>query len=139
MVAGILILVFGWSVADPIIGVIIGLVILFTSGQLIRKVLHVLMEGTPSNLDLQTLCRRLEQVEGVTGVHDIHAWSITSGYEVLSAHVTSDASLQRDRDRLLGSLRSVACGEFGITHMTIQLEESVDMCHEAHHAVHEGG
>ncbi len=137
--AGILILVFGWSVADPIIGVIIGLLVLLTSGLLIRKVVHVLMEGTPASLDLRTLCGRLEQVEGVTGVHDIHAWSITSGYEVLSAHVTSDAPLQRDRDRLLRSLRSIACGEFGIAHMTIQLEESLDMCHEAHHVVHEGG
>ena len=124
VVGGLLIIAFGWSIADPIFGVIIGSLILLSSGRLLWQVLHVLMEGTPSRLDLQRLCRRLEQVEGVTGVHDIHAWSITTGYEVLSAHVTANLAAIDNPGYILQHLRDIASGEFGINHVTIQLEDS---------------
>ncbi len=137
VIAGILILSFGWFVADPIFGVIIGLLILLGSGRLLWKVLHVLMEGTPSRLDLQRLCRCLEQVEGVIGVHDIHAWSITTGYDVLSAHVTTDMATVEETKHLLQRLREVAAVGFGIAHVTIQLEYSSDeRCAENHHIAH---
>jgi cobalt-zinc-cadmium efflux system protein len=98
--AGILIIFFGWFIADPIFGVIIGFLILLSSSRLLWKVLRVLMEGTPSRLDSQRLCQRLEQVPGVTSVHDIHTWSITTGYEVLSAHVTTDIATVSSREHL---------------------------------------
>ena len=134
--AGLLIIGFGWYVADPIFAIIIGVLILFSSSRLLWKVLHILMEGTPSSLNLQQLCQRLEQVEGVTGVHDIHAWSITSGYEVLSAHVTADFSAIDNPDHMLQHLREIADKEFGISHVTIQLENSIDGCEENHHIDH---
>ena len=87
--AGLLILTTGWVLADPIFGAVIGLLIVISSARLLWKVLHVLMEGTPAHLDLHGLCQRLEQLDGITGVHDIHAWSITTGYDALSAHVTA--------------------------------------------------
>ena len=77
--AGLLILTTGWVLGDPIFGGIIGLLIVISSARLLWKVLHVLMEGTPTHLDLHGLCQRLEQLDGITGVHDIHAWSITPG------------------------------------------------------------
>ena len=135
VVASVLILTLGWAIADPIFGLIIGLLILSSAGRLIWKVLHVLMEGTPVRLDLQSLCRRLEQVKGVTGVHDIHAWSITSGYEVLSAHVTADLGVNGARE-VLSQLKDIASGEFGIDHVTIQLEDSPERCVESHHISH---
>ena len=134
--AGALTLLFGWRLVDPIFGIVIGLLILFTSGRLLWKVLHVLMEGTPHNLDLHELCQRLEQLDGVTGVHDIHAWSITTGYEALSAHVTADPSAMDKPDQVLSRLRDVACTEFGIAHVTIQLEDSDEGCAEDHHIEH---
>ena len=134
--AGVLVLSFGWNIADPIFGIVIGVLILVSSFRLLWKVVHVLMEGTPSHLDLHQLCQRLEELEGVTGVHDIHAWSITTGYDALSAHVTADASVMDDPNPVLRRLRDIASSEFGIRHVTIQLEDSMDGCDEDHHIEH---
>ena len=137
VIGGVLILAFGWFLADPILSVVIALLILVGSGRLLWKVSHVLMEGTPAHLDLLRLCQRLEQVEGVTGVHDIHAWSITTGYEAFSAHVTHLTSeSSRNPQQILQQLREIAAQEFGISHVTIQLEESPDQCAEDHHIEH---
>ncbi|HCP23820.1 MAG: cation transporter [SAR202 cluster bacterium] len=134
--AGILVIALGWDVADPIFGIVIGVLILASSFRLLWKVLHVLMEGTPAHLDLHLLCHRLEELEGVTGVHDIHAWSITTGYDALSAHVTADAAVMGDPNPVLQRLRDIACTEFGIGHVTFQLEDSMDGCEEDHHIDH---
>lgn len=133
---GILVLVFEWDIADPIFGIVIGMLILASSLRLLWKVVHVLMEGTPSHLDLHRLCQRLEELEGVTGVHDIHAWSITTGYDALSAHVTADPTVMQDPNPVLQALRDIASSEFGIGHVTIQLEDSMEGCVEDHHIEH---
>ena len=133
---GILVLVFEWDIADPIFGIVIGVLILASSLRLLWKVVHVLMEGTPSHLDLHRLCQRLEELEGVTGVHDIHAWSITTGYDALSAHVTADPTVMQDPNPVLQALRDIASSEFGIGHVTIQLEDSMEGCVEDHHIEH---
>lgn len=134
--AGVLVLSFGWDIADPIFGVVIGVLIVASSLRLLWKVLHVLMEGTPAHLNLHQLCQRLEELDGVTGVHDIHAWSITTGYDALSAHVTADARVMEDPGPVLLRLRNIASSEFGIGHVTIQLEDSMDGCAEDHHIEH---
>ena len=134
--AGVLVMSFGWDIADPIFGIVIGVLILASSFRLLWKVVHVLMEGTPAHLDLHQLCQRLEELEGVTGVHDIHAWSITTGYDALSAHVTADAAVMEDPNPVLQRLRAIASSEFGIAHVTIQLEDSMDGCVEDHHIEH---
>ena len=136
--AGLLILTTGWVLADPIFGAVIGLLIVISSARLLWKVLHVLMEGTPAHLDLHGLCQRLERLDGITGVHDIHAWSITTGYDALSAHVTADAAALNNPGPVLERLRNIASQEFGISHVTIQLEDSEDGCVEAHHIAHPG-
>ncbi len=135
--ASVLIMSFGWFVVDPIFGVFIGVLILVTSGRLLWKLLHVLMEGTPAGMDIRRLCQRLEQVPGVTGVHDIHAWSVTSGYNILSAHVTVDETGVDEQRRLLQVLRDIASKEFDMTHVTIQFEESETVCGEGHHITHD--
>ena len=134
--AGILVLSFGWDIADPIFGIVIGVLILASSFRLLWKVVHVLMEGTPAHLDLHQLCQRLEELDGVTGVHDIHAWSITTGYDALSAHVTAAAAVMEDPNPVMQRLRDIASSEFGIGHVTIQLEGSMDGCEEDHHIEH---
>ena len=133
---GILVLAFEWNIADPIFGIVIGVLILASSLRLLWKVVHVLMEGTPSHLDLHHLCQRLEELEGVTGVHDIHAWTITTGYDALSAHVTAAPTVMQDPNPVLQALRDIASSEFGIGHVTIQLEDSKDGCVEDHHIEH---
>ena len=136
--AGLLILTTGWVLGDPIFGGIIGLLIVISSARLLWKVLHVLMEGTPTHLGLHGLCQRLEQLDGITGVHDIHAWSITTGYDALSAHVTADMAILSSPGQVLERLRNIASQEFGISHVTIQLEDSEDGCVEDHHIAHPG-
>ena len=86
---------------------------MISSARLLWKVLHVLMEGTPAHLDLHGLCQRLEQLDGITGVHDSHAWSITTGYDALSAHVTADPAALNSPGPVLGRLRNIASQEFG--------------------------
>ena len=136
IVAGVLIAVFGWFVVDAIFSIVIGVLILISSMRLIWKVSHVLMEGTPSHIDLHQLCQRMEQEAGITGVHDIHAWSITTGYDAFSAHVTTDRSTGETSDQMLSRLRGIASQEFGISHVTIQLEDTPDGCAEDHHIEH---
>jgi cobalt-zinc-cadmium efflux system protein len=136
VIASGLIAVFGWFIVDPIFSFIIGGLILFSSGRLLWKVSHVLMEGTPSHVNLHELCQRLELEAGITGVHDIHAWSITTGYDAFSAHVTRDLSTGESADEVLSRLRDITSREFGISHSTIQLEESPEGCLEDHHIEH---
>jgi len=139
VVAGVLVLSLGWDIADPIFGIVIGVLVVASSFRLLWKVVHVLMEGTPSHLDLHQLCQRLEELDGVTGVHDIHAWSITTGYDALSAHVTADATVMQDPNPVLQRLREIASSEFGVGHVTIQLEDSMENCVEDHHIEHPEG
>ena len=136
--AGLLMLATGWVPGAPIFGGIIGLLIVISAAWLLWKVLHVVMEGTPTHLDLHGLCQRLEQLDGITGVHDIHAWSITTGYDALSAHVTADMAILSIPGQVLERLRNIAAQEFGISHVTIQLEDSEDGCVEDHHIAHLG-
>jgi cobalt-zinc-cadmium efflux system protein len=132
-----LIMLFGWNIADPLIAFLISCLILFNAVRLIWRVLHVLMESVPANLDLQRLCLRLENVDGVASVHDIHAWTITSGYNVLSAHVTARNDMLQNSEELLERLRTIAADEFGLDHVTFQLEVSDDNCVEMHHIPHD--
>jgi cobalt-zinc-cadmium efflux system protein len=124
VIASVLIAVFGWFIVDPIFSVIIGVLILLSSARPLWKASHVLMEGTPAHVDLHQLCQRLEQEAGITGVDDIHAWSITTGYDNFSAHVTTDLSTGETSDEILTRLRDITSKEFGISHITIHLESS---------------
>ena len=136
VLTGVLILAFGWFLADPVVSLLIAVFILWSGGRVTWEAVRVLMEHSPRHVDVDALCGRLEGVEGVTGVHDIHIWSITTGYEVLSAHVTTDSGSAADREDLLQRLQEIASREFGMAHVTIQLEASPRGCVEAHHVAH---
>lgn len=137
LIAGLLVVAFDWRVADPIAGAIIGVLIVLSSSRLLLKVFNVLMQGAPPRLALENLCQRLEREDGVTGVHDIHVWSLTTGYDVFSAHITADVETVEHSNRLLQRLRDIAIKDFGVAHVTIQLEESGRECEEAHHIEHQ--
>ena len=136
LIAALLVLVFGWRVADPVVGAAIGVLVLLSSSRLLLKVLNVLMQGAPPRLALQRLCQRLEQEGSVTGVHDIHVWSLTTGYDIFSAHITAEIKSVEESSLLLQRLRQIATKDFGVAHVTIQLEESGKECEEAHHIEH---
>ena len=136
IVSGILILAFGWVFADPAISVIIGAIIVLGTWRLLSRILHVLLEGTPEHVDIYDVCRRMEALEGVTLVHDIHVWTISPGYDALTAHVLVDPDYPGNSESLLRRLRKIASEEFGIRHITIQLEATLQDCTEDHHFDH---
>ena len=136
VISGSLIWAFGWTLADPIASVIIAVLILVSSWRLMKKVVHVLLEGTPEHIDVYQLCSKLEAVEGVTLVHDIHVWTISAGNEALTAHVLIDPDYSGDVDGLRLRLRDIVYNDFGIGHITLQVEKSLEGCTEDHHFDH---
>ena len=131
VLAGALILLTGWTYADPLISVAISALIAWGALRIVLETVNVLMEGTPRGLDLQQV--RTEMVgHGVVSVHDLHVWSVSPEHPALSAHVVvSDQSLA-DAEHLVRDLEQRLCDRFGIGHSTIQVE-SCHPCAEIGH------
>ena len=136
VISGVVIITVGWTIVDPILSILIGLLILASSWRLTVKVFHVLMEAVPENIDVYALCHELEEQPGVTLVHDVHVWTISSGHESFTAHVLIDPSYQGDMDDLIHRMQAIARHNFGIDHITIQAEKSLAGCTEKHHVGH---
>lgn len=120
--AGFLIVAFGWLWADAACSVLISLIIIFGSGRLILDSVNVLLEGTPSHIDLGAVEKVILETEGVTGVHDLHVWTISSGRHALSVHINHAGSIAHSELLLL--VRERLQKHFGIDHLTIQMETS---------------
>ncbi len=118
--AGLLIIGFGWTWADPLCSVLISLVIIFSAWRLILESVNVLLEGTPRHIDLASVETAIIETDGVAGVHDLHVWTISSGIEALSAHITHGDSVSHSD--LLAAVRTRLHDNFGIDHLTIQME-----------------
>jgi cobalt-zinc-cadmium efflux system protein len=120
LVAAVVILVTGWRYADPVAGALIGLLVLGSSWTVIRDSIQILLEGAPRGIDARELGRRLAGMPGVVEVHDLHVWTITSGFPALSAHVLverGDDCHARRRE-----LEELLLREFGIEHTTLQVD-----------------
>jgi len=125
IVAGVLIVTLGWNLADPIASVAIGFLVAYSAWRLTREAVTVLMEGVPGDLDIDEVRGAMLDVSGVAGVHDLHVWTITSGFVALSAHVVPTAAVapeEREGGGLLGRLTHELEGRFKIGHTTIQIE-----------------
>jgi cobalt-zinc-cadmium efflux system protein len=118
IVAGALVLITGWDRVDPIIGMLIGVLILLGSWRLIKEPLDVLMETAPAGLDVQEIGTAMAAVDGVREVHDLHVWTVTSGFPALAAHVRTDPA--RDVDEVRREVEQVLADRFGIEHTTLQ-------------------
>ena len=120
--AGLIMLFTGWHQADPLISMMIGVLIFYGSGRLVRDSLNVLLEGVPSNIDLSALERRIAELKDVKGVHDLHVWSITpTKMCCMSGHVVVKKGT--NRKKLITTLINMLKEEFEIDHTTIQLED----------------
>lgn len=119
--AGAVVFAGGSSVVDPIVGIAIAVLIVASSWRLISEPLGVLMEAAPAGLDVDAAGAAICEEEGVRSVHDLHIWTVTSGFGALSAHVVVAAGCDRDlvRRRIELLLRE----RFGIAHTTLQMEE----------------
>lgn len=120
IVAALLILFTGWDVVDPIVSLAIALLIVLSAWGVLRDSTAILMEETPSGIDADTVARVIVDVPGVTNVHDLHVWRITSGFDALSAHVLvgrGEDCHARRRD-----IERVIAERFGIGHTTLQVD-----------------
>ncbi len=137
VVAALVVLGTGFQRADGIASVLIGLVILPRAAMLLRQVAAVLLEATPEGVDLAAVRTHMAGVSGVADVHDLHAWTITSGVPVLSAHVvvTDDVIAAGHAGGVLDALAACLAGHFDVEHCTFQLEPAAHAEHEP--ATHE--
>ncbi|MEJ7759363.1 MAG: cation diffusion facilitator family transporter [Gemmatimonadaceae bacterium] len=119
MIGGTLIWIYGWNWVDPLISVLIGILVIYSSWALLRETVAILMEEAPGNIDVEVVRASMSRVGGITDVHDLHVWSITSGMVALSAHVKSD---DVEPAAVLLALRNVLNDDFGIGHITIQID-----------------
>jgi cobalt-zinc-cadmium efflux system protein len=128
LVAAAVIALTGFRAADPIASALIAALILPRTWRLLREAVDVLLEAAPKGVDLAEVRRHLVETPGVTDVHDLHAWTITSGLPVLSVHVV----LERDADagQVLDGLGACLAGHFDIEHSTFQLEQPEHRGHE---------
>ncbi len=122
VVAGVVILVTGWAVVDPVAGILIALLVLVGSWSVMRDAVHVLLEGAPRGIDTAAVGARLASEPGVRNVHDLHVWEITSGFPALSAHVLVDPGGDCHGIRRL--LERALADEFGIEHTTLQVDHA---------------
>jgi len=112
----------GWYQVDPLISMMIGVLIFYSSGTLVRDSLNVLLESVPPNIDVNALQRRVARLEGVKEVHDLHVWSIApTKMCCMSSHVVVEKGT--NRKELLTTLIEILKEEYGIDHTTIQLED----------------
>ncbi len=120
--AAIIIWLTGWSVADPIIAVVIGLIILWGAVGLIRESVHILAEAVPKHIQVERVVEVLKKISGVESVHDIHVWTITSGIHALSAHLLIEDQSVSQSGEIIEAVNQSLARDFNITHTTLQLE-----------------
>lgn len=128
VLAGIAILVADWYVADPIASVGIGLLILYSSWEIIRDSVDILMQGTPRGLRVEDVEQCLLGIEGVRQVHDLHIWSLTSGRYHLSAHLVICG--ENEPHSIIDAAQTRLCERFGIDHTTVQVDREVECAQE---------
>lgn len=125
--AALIIMLTGWKIADPIIAAGIGLFIIPRTWRLLNEAIHILLEGVPADIDLIKVREALTSIDGVREIHDLHVWTITSGVNALSAHLSVSATTETAK--ILRIARTVLREEFKIEHITIQIETD-DLCSE---------
>ncbi len=127
IVAALLMMFFGWGWADPLASVIVGFLVLRSGYFVAKSGLHVLMEGTPQNVDIDEVIHTIESEKGIQSIHDLHVWSITSGLNALSCHaVVSDEVTIAESEQLLRNIEHQLAHK-NINHVTIQLETSAHL------------
>ena len=133
LVAAAVIEVTGWQRADPVASLLIGALIVPRTLRMLKAAVDVLLESTPDHVDLQEVRTHILETPGVVGCHDLHAWTITSGSAVLSAHVVVAAERWADgsASAVLDHLGDCLAGHFDVEHSTFQLEPPGHLDHEA--------
>lgn len=125
LITGAVIYFKGWTMIDPILSIFICILILFSSLQLLRESLVVLMEGVPLHIDLTEVGKKMATIAKVKSVHDLHIWTLSSGVISLSAHI--EINDMHDWDNVLKDLRELLAHRFKIKHITLQPEVGLEI------------
>ncbi len=120
IVAGAIMAATGWYLADPLVSLLVGALILVSAWRVTLQAVDVLLEAVPAHLDIEEIERALEGLEGVQAVHDLHVWSISSHHPMLTVHLVAAAAAESHA--LLLAAQRLVCERFGIAHSTIQVE-----------------
>ncbi|MFB3763874.1 MAG: cation diffusion facilitator family transporter [Methanotrichaceae archaeon] len=112
----------GWTVVDPLVSILIGVIILAGSWRVIRSSAHIMMEGTPACFDLKDVEEMMRHSSGVTDVHDLHVWNLCSHHAILSAHVVIAEDSAARAQEVMDELSRHLMDDFGIEHSTLQME-----------------
>ncbi|MCX5189093.1 cation diffusion facilitator family transporter [Streptomyces sp. NBC_00268] len=133
IISAVVIMSTGWQAADPIASILISVMIVPRTWKLLHETLDVLLEAAPKNVDMAEVRAHIVALPGVEDVHDLHAWTITSGMPVLSAHVvvSSDVLNAIGHEKMLHELQGCLGHHFDVEHCTFQLEPSGHAEHEA--------
>jgi cobalt-zinc-cadmium efflux system protein len=122
VIAGIVIRFTGANWIDPLVSVLIGFLILWNAWGIVRESVHILMESTPADIDIDALIQDLKTVPGVRGVHDLHVWSLNRSLRSLSAHIVTDDVTISQGAQVHGAITSMLEGRYQVRHATLQLE-----------------
>jgi cobalt-zinc-cadmium efflux system protein len=133
VVAAALFMTTGWRQADAVASLLIGVLIVPRTWRLLREAVDVLLEAAPKGVDMGQVRRHIESLNGVEGLHDLHAWTITSGLPVLSAHIVVSQEVLESvgYEKMLHDLQSCLGAHFDVEHCTFQLEPVGHAEHEA--------
>ena len=122
IIAAVIIYFTGWNIADPILAVVIGIVILWGAVRIVKESVDILLESVPQHIEIEKVTAAVKSIPGVEDLHDIHIWTITSGIYALSAHLSiTDQTVSQSCD-ILTKVNEVLAEDFNITHTTLQLE-----------------
>jgi cobalt-zinc-cadmium efflux system protein len=129
IITGIIITFTGWYIADPIIAILIGCIILWGAARIVREASDVLLEAVPKHIKIEKVVETLQNVPGVDEVHDMHIWTITSGIYALSTHLMIGDQMVSHSAEILQAVAHDLSENFNITHTTLQLEcEKCESC-----------
>ena len=120
--AGILIFFTGWSWLDPLVSVFIAGLIIYNTWGILREGINILLESTPSDVNLDQMITDLLSIKGVVGIHDLHVWSINKDLRTLSAHVETFDQPISEGDQIKEDVRTLLFDRYHIKHSTLQLE-----------------
>ena len=120
IIAAVVILTTGWSAADPIISILVAALIVWSGWKLLKESVDVLLESVPAHIDMVEVQRAIDEIPGVDNVHDLHVWTVTSGFLAMSGHAIVDQPAEHTR--ILAEIHNRMADRFGIRHVTFQLE-----------------
>lgn len=122
IIAGLAIWLTGALWIDPLVSILIGMMIAYSSYRVLRRAIHILLEGTPEDISIKDIVEEVHKISGVDDIHDLHVWNICSGHVSLSAHVALSTESCLRQGEILTLIREMLLEKFALEHVTIQIE-----------------